>query len=247
MIRVVLVDDEPPARRKLRHLLSSEADFTVVGEAGSGGEAVEVLNQLQPDAVFLDIQLPDSTGFDVVAALETRDRLQIVFVTAYDDFALKAFEVHAVDYLLKPVEPSRFAATLQHLRRANESESSRAVARRINELMAAYSRRLLIQENGRTVFLDVQRIDWVESARNYACIHSGARTYIVRSTLDSLASKLDPALFRRINRSEIVNAGRIAEIRSGLHGDQKVLLQDGTQLTWSRRYRSGSLDELARV
>jgi two-component system LytT family response regulator len=160
---------------------------------------------------------------------------------------LKAFEVHAVDYLLKPVEPSRFAATLQHLRRANESESSRAVARRINELMAAYSRRLLIQENGRSVFLDVQLIDWVESARNYACIHSGARTYILRSTLDSLASKLDPALFRRINRSEIVNAGRIAEIRSGLHGDQRVLLQDGTQLTWSRRYRSGSLDELARV
>lgn len=247
MIRVVLVDDEPPARRKLRHLLSSEADFTVIGEAGSGGEAVEVLNRLAPDAVFLDIQLPDSTGFDVVAALETRDRLQIVFVTAYDDFALKAFEVHAADYLLKPVEPSRFTATLQHLRRASESESSREAAGRINELMAAYSRRLLIQEGGRAVLLDVQRIDWVESARNYACIHSGSRTYIVRSTLDSLASKLDPAIFRRINRSEIVNAGRIAEMRSGLHGDQKILLQDGTELTWSRRYRSGSLDELARV
>jgi two-component system LytT family response regulator len=241
------VDDEPPARRKLRHLLSSEADFTVIGEAGSGGEAVEVLNRLRPDAVFLDIQLPDSTGFDVVAALEERDHVQIVFVTAYDDFALKAFEVHAVDYLLKPVEPSRFAATLKHLRRANESGSSRDEAGRINELMAAYSRRLLIQENGRAVFLDVQRIDWVESARNYACIHSGARTYIVRSTLDSLASKLDPAIFRRINRSEIINAGRIAEIRSGVHGDQKVRLQDGTELTWSRRYRSGSLDELARV
>ncbi|HEY3939699.1 MAG TPA: response regulator [Bryobacteraceae bacterium] len=246
MIRVVLVDDEPPARRKLRHLLSGEADFTIAGEAASGSEALQILKEQQPDALFLDIQLPDCTGFDVVAALEERARLKIVFVTAYDDFALKAFEVHAVDYLLKPVEPSRFAGTLQRLRQANESGNPRETAGRINDLMAAYSRRLLIQEAGRTIFLDVQRIDWVESARNYACIHSGAHTYIVRSTLDALASKLDPTVFRRINRSEIVNASRIAEIRSGLHGDQKVRLRGGTELTWSRRYRSGPLDELAR-
>jgi two-component system LytT family response regulator len=239
MIRVVLVDDEPPARRKLHHLLSTETDFTVVGEAGSGGEALAVLKQQEPDAVFLDIQLPDCTGFDVVAALEEPGRWQIVFVTAYDDFALKAFEVHAVDYLLKPVEPSRFKATLQRLRLASEPGSSRAAAGRINELMAAYSRRLLIQEGGRTVFLDVQRIDWVESARNYACIHSGSQTYILRSSLESLAAKLDPASFRRINRSEIVNVDRIAEVRSGFHGDQKVRLTDGTELTWSRRYRAG--------
>jgi two-component system, LytTR family, response regulator len=232
MIRVVLVDDEPPARRKLRHLLAPETDFAVAGEAASAAEAVEVLNRERPDVVFLDIQLPDATGFDVLAALEQRDTLHVSFVTAYDDFALKAFEVHAFDYLLKPVEPSRFAATLERLRR-NAKESTE----RLEKLIAGYSRRLLIQDGGRTVFLEVARIDWIEAARNYACIHAGPHTYVMRSSLDSLAAKLDPAVFRRINRSEIVNAARIAELRPALHGDQKLRLKDGTELAWSRRYR----------
>jgi two-component system, LytTR family, response regulator len=239
MIRVVLVDDEPPARRKLRHLLSPETDFLVVGEAASAAEAVEVLNRERPDVVFLDIQLPDATGFDVLAAIEERAALHVSFVTAYDDFALKAFEVHAIDYLLKPVEPSRFAATIERLRR-NATEP----AERLEKLMAGYSRRLLIQDGGRAVFLEVARIDWIEAARNYACIHSGPHTYVMRSSLDSLAAKLDPALFRRINRSEIVNVSRIAELRPALHGDQKVRLKDGTELAWSRRYRVGSAAEL---
>jgi two-component system, LytTR family, response regulator len=242
MIRVVLVDDEPPARRKLRHLLSQEIGFSIVGEAASAAEAVEVLNRERPDVVFLDIQLPDATGFDVLAALEDRAALHVSFVTAFDDFALKAFEVHAIDYLLKPVEPSRFAATIERLRR-NATEP----AEHLEKLMAGYSRRLLIQDGGRSVFLEVARIDWIEAARNYACIHSGPHTYVMRSSLDSLAAKLDPALFRRINRSEIVNASRIAELRPALHGDQKVRLKDGTELAWSRRYRTGSLAELERM
>jgi two-component system LytT family response regulator len=232
MIRVVLVDDEPPARRKLRHLLAPETDFAVAGEAASAAEAVEVLNRERPDVVFLDIQLPDATGFDVLAALEQRDTLHVSFVTAYDDFALKAFEVHAFDYLLKPVEPSRFAATLDRLRR-----NAKEPAERLEKLIAGYSRRLLIQDGGRTVFLEVARIDWIEAARNYACIHAGPHTYVMRSSLDSLAAKLDPAVFPRINRSEIVNAARIAELRPALHGDQKLRLKDGTELAWSRRYR----------
>jgi two-component system, LytTR family, response regulator len=247
VIRVVLVDDEPPARRKLRHLLSPETDFAVAGEAASAAEAVEVLNRERPDVVFLDIQLPDATGFDVLAALEERAGLHVSFVTAYDDFALKAFEVHAIDYLLKPVEPSRFAATIERLRRMIELGGTKEPAERLEKLMAGYSRRLLIQDGGRAVVLEVARIDWIEAARNYACIHSGPHTYVMRSSLDSLASKLDPAVFRRINRSEIVNAGRIAELHPALHGDQKVRLQDGTELTWSRRYRTGSLVELERV
>ena len=222
-----------------------ESDFLVIGEAGSGGEAVEILNREKPDVAFLDIHLPDASGFDVVAALEHRERMQIIFVTAYDEFALKAFEVHAVDYLLKPVEPSRFAAAVARLRRIVMSGASDAVL--TNGAMAGYSRRLLIQENGRSLFLDVERIDWVESARNYACIHSGPRTYILRSSLDSLATKLDPAVFQRINRSQIVHAGRIAEVRNGLNGDRKVRLHDGSELTWSRRFRASSLEELERV
>jgi two-component system, LytTR family, response regulator len=240
MIRVVLVDDEPPARRKLRHLLSPETDFEVAGEAASAAEAVEVLNRERPDVVFLDIQLPDATGFDVLASLEDRAALHVSFVTAYDDFALKAFEVHALDYLLKPVEPSRFAATIERLRRMIAAGQAKEPAERLEKLMAGYSRRLLIQDGSRTVFLEVARIDWIEAARNYACIHAGPHTYVMRGSLDSLASKLDPAVFRRINRSEIVNTARIAELRPALHGDQKIRLKDGTELAWSRRYRKSA-------
>lgn len=253
MIRTVLVDDEPPARRRLRHLLAAEPDFTIAGEAGTGAEAVDMLNRLQPDLVFLDIHLPDCTGFDVAESIEPRDHLGIVFVTAHEEFALKAFEIHAIDYLLKPVQPKRFAQSLSRVRRLVESGNTKELANRLDKLLATlrsdpvYARRLLIQENERSFFLDVARIDWIEAARNYACIHSGEKSYIVRSTLDALAEKLDPAVFRRINRSEMVNVDRIAEVRSWFHGDQKILLKTGAELNWSRRYRTNSLEELERA
>jgi two-component system, LytTR family, response regulator len=253
MIRTVLIDDEPPARRKLRHLLSSETDTSIVGEAGSGAEAVEVLSRLQPDLAFLDIQLPDCTGFDVVESLQSREHLHLIFVTAHDDFALKAFDVHAVDYLLKPVEPSRFAQSLERVRRMIKAPDTSRIASRLDELVQSlrsdpgYVRRLLIQEEERSIFLEVSRIDWIESARNYVCIHSGNCTHVVRSSLESLASKLNPAVFRRINRSEIINVERIMEVRPWFHGDQKVILKGGKELNWSRRYRSASLEELERV
>ena len=231
MIRALLVDDEPPARRKLRHMLKDEADISIVGEAGSGAEAVESLNHLQPDLAFLDVQLPDCTGFDVIESLSSRDRVHIIFVTAHDDFALKAFEVHALDYLLKPVEPTRFSQAVQRARRALEAGNTHQLAHRLDELVAqlrpsnAYIRRLLIQENERSLFIEIDRIDWIEAARNYVCVHSGKATYVTRTSLEALAQKLDPALFRRINRSEIVNVARIAEVRSWFHGDQKLPAQ----------------------
>lgn len=252
MIRTVLVDDEPPARRKLHHLLAAEPDFTIAGEAATGAEAVDLLNRVHPDLVFLDIQLPDCTGFDVVESIEPRDHLAIVFVTAHEEFALKAFEIHAVDYLLKPVEPSRFSQSVNRVRRIVESGSTKELASRLDKLLATlrsdpvYARRLLIQGNERSFFLDVAHIDWIEAARNYTCIHCGERTHIVRSTLEALAAKLDPAVFRRINRSEIVNVDRIAEVRAWFHGDQKIVLKTGAELNWSRRYRTNSLEELER-
>ena len=256
MIRSVLIDDEPPARRKLRRLLASETDISIAGEAGSGAEAIALLNGIKPELAFLDVQLPDCTGFDVVESLASRDQMQIVFVTAHDDFALRAFDVHAIDYLLKPVEPSRFTQALKRIRqiieRRTEAPGADRIASRLDELVQAlrvnpaYSRRLLIQEGDRSSFLEISRIDWIEAARNYACVHSGGRTYILRSSLESLAAKLDPALFRRINRSEIVNVDRIAEVRAWFHGDQKVVLKTGEELNWSRRYRLGALDDLER-
>ncbi len=253
MIRTLLVDDEPPARRKLRHLLASESDFSVVGEAESGAEAIDLINRLRPDLLFLDIGLPDCTGFEVVESLEARTDLNIVFVTAYDDFALKAFDLHALDYLLKPVEPSRFANALGRIRRLLDSGQTQQLATRLDELVSSlraessYVRRLLIQENERSLFLDVNRIDWIESARNYACIHVGGQTYIQRSTLEALSAKLDPKTFRRVSRSQIVNVARIVEVRPWFHGDSKLVLLDGAELTWSRRYRPASLEELERV
>lgn len=253
MIRAVLVDDEPPARRKLKHLLADQDDFSIVGEATSGGEAIELIRRERPDLIFLDIQLPDCTGFDVLEALKPQDSLQVIFVTAHDDFAMKAFELHAVDYLLKPVEPSRFEKSLSRVRRLLESADAAQIASRLKDVICAfrsepaYARRLLIQENDRSLFLDVVRIDWLEAARNYVCIHSGAQTYITRSSLESIIAKLDPATFRRVNRSQIVNVRRIAEVRRWFHGDQKVLLHDGTEITWSRRYRIESLEALERA
>ena len=253
MIRTVLIDDEPPARRKLRHLLAGETDISIIGEAGSGAEAVELLNREQPDLAFLDIQLPDCTGFDVVESLTSPEKTHLVFVTAHDDYALKAFEVNAVDYLLKPVEPSRFTQSLKRIRRALDSPGSENIASRLDQLVAtlrndpAYVRRLLVQENDRSLFVEVNRIDWLESARNYVCIHCGDKTHILRGSLESIAAKLDPAVFRRISRSEIVNLNRISEVRSWFHGDQKVVLKSGKELNWSRRYRTVSLDELERA
>ena len=252
MIRAVLVDDEPPARRKLRHLLSSEADISVVGEAGSGAQAIELLNQVRPDLAFIDIQLPDCSGFDIIEGIQARDQIHLVFVTAHDDFALKAFDVHAIDYLLKPVEPNRFVQSLQRIRRIMQEPGATKLSSRLDELVEAlrrnpsYIRRLVIQEGDRSIFLEVSRIDWIEAARNYACIHSGDRTYTLRSSLEAVTAKLNPAKFRRINRSEVVNVDRIAEVRSWFHGDQKVILKSGEELNWSRRYRVGALDELER-
>ncbi len=252
MIRAVLVDDEPPARRKLRHLLSSEADISVVGEADSGSQAIELMNQVRPDLAFIDIQLPDCSGFDIMESIQARDQIHLVFVTAHDDFALKAFDVHAVDYLLKPVEPSRFAQSLKRIRRIMQEPGATQISSRLDELVEAlrmnpaYIQRLVIQEGDRSIFLEVSRIDWIEAARNYACIHSGERTYTLRSSLEAVTAKLNPAKFRRINRSEVVNVDRIAEVRSWFHGDQKVILKNGEELNWSRRYRVGALDELER-
>ena len=253
MIRAVIVDDEPPARRKLRHLLAEDREVEVVAEAGSAAEAVEVIHREHPDLVFLDIQMPDASGFDVVEQCPDLSHLHYVFVTAYDDFAVKAFEVHALDYLLKPVEPSRFGAAMQRVKQLLGKKDDARLASRLEQLVAqmkaepGYVRRLLIQENERAFFVETHRIDWLEAARNYVCVHAGGSTYTLRSTLEALAAKLDPARFRRINRSEIVNVERIAELRNWFHGDQKVILKNGTELMWSRRYRAGTVEDLERV
>ncbi len=227
MIRAVIVDDEPLAREGVRLLLAEDPEVTVVGEAAGGRAAVAALRRLRPDLVFLDVQLPDADGFDVLAEIPLAEQPVVVFVTAYDRYALRAFEVHALDYLLKPFSDDRFRDALR-----------RAKAR----LREAPARpRLVIKDGGRVVFLPVDEIDWIESADYYAQLHAGRNAYLLRESLASLEARLDPARFVRVHRRVILNRDRLREVRE--RGRAYVaLLADGTELPVARGHRRRLVD-----
>lgn len=241
-IRALIVDDEPPARERIRALLQDEGDIVVVGESDSGVNAVAAIRNLAPDLVFLDVQMPGLDGFGVLDALEGMPPA-LVFVTAYDAYAVRAFEVHALDYLLKPFDRERFRATLDRVRAAladrPEEPGASPVAASLAEAGPASGplRRMLAKRDGRLRVLKVAEIDWIESSANYAAIHVGKETYQIRETMQSLESRLDPDRFLRIHRSTIVNLDRIQEIEPYFHGDYIVRLADGQRLTLSRTYR----------
>lgn len=247
-IRVLIVDDEPPARAKVRRFLADDPEVEIAGEAGSGAEAVEAVARLAPDVVFLDVQMPGLDGFGVVDALAGGQMPHVVFVTAYDAYAVRAFEVHAVDYLLKPFSEERFARALERIKERIRGQGD-DVDRRLRELLAGiaprpgYLERILVPDGERSVLLDVMRIDWIEAERNHVRLHVGEASFLVRGTIKALEAWLDPAHFLRIHRSRIVNAARIREIHPWSHGDQLIVLRDGTELIMSRRYR----DRLARL
>ncbi len=248
IIRAVLVDDEPLALRKLRRLVSGEPEVEIVAECGDGRTAVEAIRRYAPDLVFLDIQIPELDGFEVVQSL-TSDRLPvIVFVTAYDEHALRAFEVHALDYLLKPVAPDRFRHALE---RARERLHERRVAGVIDPRLLAlhngaaapatddsrrYLTRVAVKANGRAYFVRVNDLDWIEAADNYVRLHTGATSHLLRESLRAFESKLDPRAFLRIHRSAIVNVDAIREMQPWFHGDHVLILRSGARLMCSRRY-----------
>ena len=244
-IRVVIVDDENPARRKIIRFLAGEEDFEIAGEAGTGLEAVRLIEAQRPDLVFLDVQMPGLDGFGVLSSLKLQLLPQIVFVTAYDHFALKAFEVQALDYLLKPFDQPRFKKVLDHARqriqRADRDEQSE-LAERVNRLLAQlndrpkYAERLLIEVDEKAFLLSVAKIDWIEAARNYVNLHVGRESYLLRGTIEGFYQKLDPSKFLRANRSQIVNVESIRELQPWFHGEYRIILKDGTELSWSRRY-----------
>jgi len=235
-IRTLLVDDERPARRKMLRFLESAPDFEVVGEAGDGSEAIEAIDRLRPDVVFLDVQMPKTDGFAVASAL--KDPPEIVFVTAHDKFALKAFEVHALDYLLKPYDEERFQKVLERIRkrRRGEHPMMERLQRMLGEIQTRYPDRVLVTENERSFFVAIADLDWLEGARNYVVLHVGAKTYTMRGTLDALSKKLDPSAFVRVNRSAIVRLDSIRELQPWFHGEYKIVMKDGATVSWSRRY-----------
>ncbi|SRR5579883_59403 len=243
-IRALLVDDERPARKKMRRFLEPAADFDVVGEAGDGNEAIEAIARLRPDVVFLDVQMPKMDGFAVAAAL-TDPVPEIVFVTAHDKFALKAFEVHALDYLLKPYDEERFAKVLERIRkrRRGGNDLMERLQRMLGEIHTKYPDRVLVSEGERSFFVAVADLDWIEGARNYVVLHSGAKTFTMRGTLDALSKKLDPSSFVRVNRSAIVRLDSIRELQPWFHGEYKIVMKDGSTVSWSRRYVTAGFPE----
>ena len=226
MMRVLIVDDEPPARRKVRRFLEA-AEAVEICEAGSGAEAIAAIDEFAPDLVFLDVQMPDMDGFAVLNAVGTPRDFHVVFLTAHDTHALAAFQAEAMDYLLKPVDPERFDRALE---RARERVAARKPPR--------FARRLLVETNGREIFLPVERLEWAEADRNYVRLHAGPETYTLRATLESVARQLDPDQFARISRAEVVNLDFIREMQPWFHGERRIVLKNGTALTWTRRYRS---------
>jgi two-component system, LytTR family, response regulator len=234
MIRALIADDEPLARRKVRSLLAKEPDIEVMGECGSGADAARLIRELDPNLVFLDIEMPELDGLAMLRGLEGRAAPAVIFVTAYDQYAVRAFDVHAVDYLLKPIDRRRFQTALERARDHLRKSGDRA---------ASPLTRLLVRSGDRTQVLQVDDVDWVEAADNYVKVHALGQTHLLRETLSHLRSRLDPGRFLRIHRSAVVNVDRIQSLYPLFHGDQMVVLRDGTELSLSRRYRQ----ELERV
>ena len=239
-MRALIADDEALARAKLRRLLAAAADVDIVGEASTGREAVALIKRHDPDVVFLDIRMPGLDGFGVIDAISPGEAPYIVFVTATEEHALRAFDVGAVDYLLKPYTPSRFERVLARARDRVASRVDVVVPALAAASPTAYLQRLLVFTNGRAVFLPTVAIDRVEADRNYVSIMSGANTYRLRATIGALQARLDPAQFLRVSRSTLVRLDAVADMHEWSHGNYRVLMRDGTEVTWSRRYRAAA-------
>jgi len=251
-LRALIVDDEPPARRKVRLFLERDPEIEIVGEANSGERAVEAMRKLGPDVVFLDIQLGEMDGFDVLQSFDIGELPQIVFVTAFDEYALKAFEVAAVDYLLKPFDAERFAAAVDRVKQKLRAGSTEALEAQVRKLLSTVgrgshgTRRLLVKSRDRGQLVEVADIAWIHAAGNYVELHVGGKEYLLRETLEGMGRQLDGETFLRVHRSFIVNARFIDEIQPESHGDHLILMKDGAKIRLSRRYRDRLPDGIRR-
>jgi two-component system LytT family response regulator len=239
-VRALVADDEAPARAKLRRALTAAGDVEIVGEASSGREAVAMIKRFDPDIVFLDIRMPGLDGFGVVETIAAEEAPYIVFVTANEEHALQAFEVGAVDYLLKPYTMERFDQVLQRAReRTNHDRRTVRPAETARPMGGpAFLQRLLITVNGRALFVGTDAIDRIEADRNYVSLFSGKSKHRIRATIATLERRLDPAQFLRISRSTLIRLDAVRDMHEWSHGDYRVVMHDGTELSWSRRYRA---------
>jgi two-component system, LytTR family, response regulator len=244
-IRTMIVEDEPLGRERIRTLLSGDAQIEIVKECANGREAVSAIAKLKPDLIFLDVQMPEMNGFEVVESIAAggNEMPAVIFVTAYDKYAVKAFEVHALDYLLKSFDPERFGEAVKRAKAEIAEDRAEKLDARLAALLEELQERkprperLIVRSGGRILFLRVDDIDWISAADNYVCLHAGAETHLLRETMASFEARLDPSKFLRLHRSTIVNLDRIVRLEPLFHGDYSVKLRDGTDLVMSRTYR----------
>jgi two-component system, LytTR family, response regulator len=252
-IRTLVVDDEPMARERILSLLQQEGDVEVIGQCSDGVQAVSAIQQQSPDLVFLDVQMPGCDGFGVIQNIGADRMPTVVFVTAYDEYALRAFEVHALDYLLKPFGKDRFQETLKHARESLERRRAGDLGRRllalVHDLKPEQQRldRLVVKSGGRVFFLRTDEIDWIEAAGNYVRLHLGEESHLFRETMNGMEARLDARRFVRIHRSRIVNTERIKELQPWFNGEYVVILRNGTRLTLSRGYREKLQEQLGKA
>jgi two-component system LytT family response regulator len=252
-IRTLVVDDEPMGRERVLSLLQQEEDVEVIGECSDGTQAIAAIQQHSPDLVFLDVQMPGANGFGVIDAVGADRMPNVIFVTAYDEYALKAFEYHALDYLLKPFNRDRFKETLKHARASLERRRAGDLGRRLLALVndikpdAPRLERLVVKSGGRVFFLRTDEIDWIEAAGNYVRLHLGEESHLFRETMNRMEGRLDARRFVRIHRSRIVNTERIKELQPWFNGEYVVILRNGTRLTLSRGYRDRLQDQLGKI
>ena len=259
-IKTLLVDDEDLARRGLKIRLKDAPDIEIIGEAAHGEEALRMVDELKPDLMFLDIQMPGMNGFDVLKALADKRMPMIVFVTAYDEYAVRAFDAHAIDYLLKPIDENRLEEALSHIREQWEQREAVQHRTRLLEIVAEmsgedcvsldeiiekgrdavgqkYLSKLPIKHGRITVRVEVRDINWIDAAGDYMCVHANGVTHILRGTMKKLEDCLDPKIFQRIHRSTIVNIDRVKEVRSHMNGEYFLSLDNGVELKLSRHYK----------
>jgi two-component system LytT family response regulator len=243
-LRVLIVDDEPPARRGVRARLANQPDIEIVAECGCGEEAVTAIRSMAPDLVFLDIQMPDLNGFDVLRRLPSGRLPFVIFLTAYDEHTLRAFEVHALDYLLKPIDDARFYESVEHARRQVCHRVAGDIESRLRKLLDRYETgevkrfetRFSVRTRQRISIVEVGEIDWIEASGDYVTLHAGKKSYLLRQTMNRVESQLDPSRFLRIHRSAIIQASRIRELVSLDNREYLIRLSTGAELKSSRTY-----------
>jgi two-component system LytT family response regulator len=249
-IKTIIVDDEPLARRGLRQLLASHIDFKVIAESRNGVEAISAVRSLHPDLLFLDVQMPEPDGFGVLKEIGPALMPIVIFVTAYDEFAVRAFDAYALDYLVKPIQEKRFIEAVERVRERIRSNEAVAMSARLAELLEeqrreALKQRVVVPTSSGELLLDASEIDWIEADDYYAAIHAGNRRHLIRESLLSLEARLDPAQFVRTHRSAIVNIARVREVRNEA-SEMVLVLRDGQSVPVSRRRREFLRERLAR-